>query len=630
LENLSKKEYFAGAYRVGVIGAGHAGCEAALAAARLGLSTIVFALNLDAVANQPCNPNIGGSAKGCLVREIDALGGEMGKAADDTFLQSRMLNRGKGPAVHALRAQTDRRAYQTRMKRALEKCGNLEIRQCEIVEILCENGKVKGVLSKTGAYFALDACIIAAGTYLKGRIVLGEDDWEGGPDGLFPANRLSGCLKNLGLRLQRFKTGTPPRVSGKSLDYSKMEVQTGDAEITPFSFETERLGENRVCCWLTYTNERTHTIIRDNLFRSPLYGGKIEGRGPRYCPSIEDKIVRFADKDRHQIFIEPMGLDTDEMYVQGMRSSLPEDVQLEMLRSVEGLENAKITRSDYAIEYECLDPTELLPTLECKKIGGLYGAGQFNGTSGYEEAAAQGLIAGVNAALRLMGKPPLVLTRAQCYIGVLVDDLVTKGVSEPYRMMTSRAEDRLSLRQDNADLRLTPIGHAIGLISGERYKRFLLKKETVEREIKRLKNTVLPPNQALSDFLEKHGSAPAASGLRLSEALKRPEFSHESLAEIDEGRADLPAAVKEQAEIQIRYEGYIARQAAQVAQFQRMENKLLPEALDYNALSGLRIEARQRLSEIRPTSLGQAARVSGVNPADISVLTIYLSKDGRI
>ena len=613
-------------YDIAIIGGGHAGCEAAFAASRLGMQTVLFATNLDAIANLPCNPNIGGTAKGHLVREIDALGGEMGKVADKTFIQSKILNRGKGPAVHSLRAQIDRRAYQIEMKHRLELAPNLDVKQAEVTDILVEGGAVCGVVTATGTRFGARAVIVATGTFLGGKILIGDYARASGPDGMFAATALSESLKNLGIKILRFKTGTPARILRSSVDFSAMERETGDDVITPFSFETEDPGTNKVSCYLTYTNERTHQVIRDNLHRSPLYAGMIHGIGPRYCPSIEDKVVRFADKNRHQVFIEPMGEHTEEMYVQGLSSSLPEDVQIAMLHTISGLEHVKMMRTAYAIEYDCVDPTELLPTLEFKKIKGLFGAGQFNGSSGYEEAAAQGLVAGINAAQKLLSKEQLVLDRSQSYIGTLIDDLVTKGTPEPYRMMTSRSEYRLLLRQDNADLRLTPIGHAIGLISEERYQRFLRKKETIEKEIARLSAVVVPPSDSVRAFLRMHGSADIATGIRLSELLRRPEFTYDILAEIDSERPKLNRFEAEQVEIQIKYEGYINRQLRQVAAFKKMEDKLLDETTDYSQIAGLRLEARQKLDKIKPRSLGQASRISGVSPADVSVLMIYLEQ----
>ncbi len=619
-------EYYAGEYDVAVVGGGHAGCEAALAAARLGCSTIMFAINLDSVANMPCNPSIGGTAKGHLVREIDALGGEMGKIADKTFIQSRILNKGKGPAVYSLRAQSDRRAYQMEMKHVLEKQEKLDIKQAEIVDLIIENKKVKGVKTHTGAVFHVKAVVLATGTFLKGKIIIGDVSYSGGPDGLFPANKLSDALKENNIELLRFKTGTPARINSRSVDFSKMEEQKGDDIITPFSFETKEIGKNMVSCWLTYTNEKTHEIIKKNLHRSPLYGGQIEGVGPRYCPSIEDKVVRFANKDRHQVFIEPMGLNTEEMYVQGVSSSLPEDVQIELYRSIPGLENVKVMRTAYAIEYDCINPTQLNLTLEFKEVSGLYGSGQFNGSSGYEEAAAQGLIAGINAALKIKNKEPLIIDRSEAYIGTLIDDLVTKGTNEPYRMLTSRSEYRLMLRQDNADLRLTPLGYKVGLITNERFQEFLNKKELIEEEIKRLQKIVVPPKKIINEFLEKNNSSRIKSGVRLVELLRRPEISYDALGEIDINRLELPFAVIEQVSIQVKYEGYIKRQKMQIQQFKKLENKKLPSNIDYNSIDGLRLEARQKLTKVRPVSMGQASRISGVSPADISVLMIYLEQ----
>lgn len=616
--------YNAGDYDIAVIGAGHAGCEAALACARLGCKTIIFAINLDTVANMPCNPNIGGTAKGHLVREIDALGGEMGKAADATLIQSRMLNKGKGPAVYSLRVQADRRAYQAYMKQTLERQSLLDIKQAEVTDILTENGAVTGVVTHTGAVCAVKSAIIATGTFLRGRIIIGDVSYEGGPDGLFAATGLSSSLKELGIELMRFKTGTPARVNVHTIDLSKLEVQEGDEDIVPFSFETEKISENKGRCYLTYTNENTHRVIRENLHRSPLYSGDIEGIGPRYCPSIEDKVVRFADKDRHQVFVEPMGLNTDEMYVQGMSSSLPEDVQVEMLRTLPGLENVHMMRTAYAIEYDCIPPTQLKPCLEFKSIGGLYGAGQFNGSSGYEEAAAQGLMAGINAVRRLGGKEPVVLGRSEAYIGVLIDDLVTKGTAEPYRMMTSRAEHRLLLRQDNADLRLTPLGYAIGLISEERYGRFLDMKESIESEIKRLSKKVVPPSEKVNAFLASRKSTGITTGIRLDELVRRPEITYASLAEIDGDFPHLKSVYANQVEITVKYEGYIKRQAEQARQSEKLDARKIPKDIEYMQIDGLRMEARQKLDKIKPESVGQASRISGVSPADISVLLVYL------
>ncbi len=617
--------FFIDEYDVAVIGAGHAGCEAALAAARLGAKTIIFSINLDSIANMPCNPSIGGTSKGHLVREIDALGGEMGKNTDKTFIQSRMLNKSKGPAVFSLRAQADRRRYQMEMKYTLEKQENLDINQAEISDIKIENGKVVSIMTARGGEYKVKAVVLATGTYLKGRIILGDVSYEGGPDGMFPSTHLSQSLIDNGLELMRFKTGTPARIKANSINFSDMEEQPGDEEIVPFSFENENLSRKQIPCWLTYTNEKTHEIIKNNLHRSPLFSGNIKGIGPRYCPSIEDKIVRFSDKERHQIFIEPMGENTDEMYVQGMSSSLPEDVQYEVYHSIKGLENAKIMRPAYAIEYDCIDPTQLKRSLEHKTIEGMFFAGQINGSSGYEEAAAQGIIAGINAAKRVQGKEALILDRSEAYIGVLIDDLVTKGTNEPYRMMTSRAEYRLILRQDNADIRLTPIGHKIGLISDERYEKLLKKMSNIEKEIERVKQTVVAPSEELNRILEEKGTTKITTGVHLSELLRRTEITYKDLKTVDKGRPNLTTAEQEQVEIQVKYEGYINRQMAQIQQFKKLENKFLPQDIDYNEIKGLALEARQKLNKQRPESIGQASRISGVSPADISVLLVWLA-----